>query len=76
MALGTSILLIAIGAVLRFAVHVSTKGFNLHTIGIILIVAGIAGLVISLLTMTLLTDRRRRAVAYDEPVAPPARRVP
>jgi hypothetical protein len=69
MALGTSILLIA--------VHVSTKGFNLHTIGIILIVAGIAGLVISLLTMTLLTDRRRRrAVVYDERVAPPTRRVP
>lgn len=53
MALGTSLLLIAIGAILRFAVSVSTHGFNLHTIGIILIVVGAVGLVISLLWMTM-----------------------
>jgi sulfite exporter TauE/SafE len=67
MALGTSLFLIAIGAILRFAVSVSTRGFNLHTVGVILIVVGIVGLLISLLTMTLWSDRRRHAVAADDP---------
>jgi hypothetical protein len=53
MALGTSLLLIAIGAILRFAVSVTTHGFSLHTIGVILIVVGAVGLVISLLWMTI-----------------------
>ncbi len=59
MGLGTSIFLIAVGAILRFAVSVSTRGFNLHTIGVILMVVGIVGLVISVLWMTLWADRRR-----------------
>jgi Zn-dependent protease with chaperone function len=67
MALGTSLFLIAIGAVLRFAVSVSTRGFNLHTVGVILIVVGIVGMLISLLAMTLWSDsRRRRVVAADD----------
>jgi heme/copper-type cytochrome/quinol oxidase subunit 2 len=66
MALGTSLFLIALGAVLRFAVTVSAHGFNIHTVGVILIVVGIVGLVISLLWMTLWTDRRRHAVAVDD----------
>lgn len=57
MALGTSLLLIAIGAVLRFAISVSTHGFNLHTIGTILIVVGAIGLVISLLWMMMASRR-------------------
>jgi hypothetical protein len=65
MALGTSLFLIAVGAILRFAVTVTTKGFNIHTVGIILIVVGIVGMLISLLTMTLWADRRRRVVADD-----------
>ena len=73
MALGTSLFLIAVGAILRFAVSVTTKGFNIHTVGIILIVVGIVGMLISLLTMTLWADRRRRVVADDveyDPRAP------
>jgi sulfite exporter TauE/SafE len=66
MALGTSLFLIAIGAVLRFAVNVSTRGFNLHTVGVILIVVGIVGMLISLLSMTLWSDRRRHVVATDD----------
>jgi hypothetical protein len=31
MGLGTSLLLIAVGAILRFAVTVTTHGFNVHT---------------------------------------------
>ncbi len=48
MGLGTSILLIAVGAILRFAVSVTTTGFNLHTIGVILMVVGAIGFVVSL----------------------------
>ena len=48
MGLGTSIVLIAVGAILRFAVTVTTTGFNLHTIGVILIVVGALGLVLSM----------------------------
>ena len=79
MTLGTSLLLIAIGAILRFAVTVTTKGFNIHTIGVILMIVGAVGLVLSLLWMTLWDRRERvatnRTVAYDERDYPPARRV-
>jgi sulfite exporter TauE/SafE len=59
MGLGTSIFLIALGAILRFAVSVTTRGFNIHTIGVILLVVGIIGLLISLFWMTIWADRRR-----------------
>jgi hypothetical protein len=50
MGIGVSILLIAAGAVLAFAVHVSTHGAaNLHTIGWILIVVGAVGALLSLI---------------------------
>jgi sulfite exporter TauE/SafE len=76
MALGTSLFLIAIGAILRFAVTVSARGFNIHTVGVILIVVGIVGMLISLLAMTLWSDRRRRVVVDDrdyDPRTPPSR---
>jgi hypothetical protein len=49
MGLGTSLLLFAVGAILRFAVTVTTTGFNLHTIGLILMIVGVAGLLLSAL---------------------------
>ena len=49
MATGTSLLLIAIGAVLAFAVNYQTSGVDIQTIGTILMVVGIVGLVFSLL---------------------------
>ena len=49
MGIGVSILLIAVGAVLAFAVHVSTSGFNLHTIGWILMIVGAIGILLSLI---------------------------
>ena len=48
MGFGTSIVLIAVGAILRFAVTVTTTGFNIHTIGVILMIAGAVGLVLSI----------------------------
>lgn len=49
MGIGVSLLLIAAGAVLTFAVHVSGHGFNVHTIGIILLIVGAIGALLSLI---------------------------
>ncbi len=69
MSIGTSIFLMAVGAILRFAVTVHTSGFNLHTIGLILIVAGAVGLVLSILWLMVWRDRgaRRDARYADRP---------
>ncbi len=62
-----SILLIAVGAILRFAVHVHTKGFNLHTVGVILMIAGAIGLVIAFWQSALWSRRsRQREVVVDD----------
>lgn len=73
MGIGTSILLIAIGAVLRFAVSVSTSGFNLHTVGVILMIVGVVGLLLSLLWMSVWAGRRNRppGTYADRDVPPP-----
>ena len=68
MSLGTSILLIAVGAIMRFAVHVTTTGFSIHTAGTILMVVGAIGLVISLFWLLVWSDRRRGGVVRDQPV--------
>jgi hypothetical protein len=61
MRLGSSLLLIAVGAILRFAVSVHTSGFNIHTIGLILMIVGGVGFVISLFWMVSEQDRMRHA---------------
>jgi hypothetical protein len=48
MTIGGSIFLVAVGAILRYAVTDSISGVDLATIGLILMIAGIVGLVISL----------------------------
>ncbi|WP_320669496.1 hypothetical protein [Patulibacter defluvii] len=58
MTYGTALFLIAVGAILRFAVSVHTDGFNIHTAGTILMVIGIVGLLLSLL-WSLIAVRRR-----------------
>jgi hypothetical protein len=75
MGIGTSLLLIAIGAVLRFAISVTTHGFNIHSIGVILMIVGAVGLVLSLIWASALTDRWHRRPGYYEGDAPPAPRV-
>ena len=49
MGIGVSLILIAVGAVLAFAVHVTGNGFNIHTIGIILLAVGALGVLISMI---------------------------
>jgi Co/Zn/Cd efflux system component len=58
MGLGTSIFLIAVGAILRYAVTVSVSGVELQTVGLILLIVGVIGLVISLAVMFLGNQRQ------------------
>jgi hypothetical protein len=63
MTVGGSIFLIAVGAILRYAVTDSLSGVNLATIGLILMIAGIVGLVIGLFMYA--TARRNAYVVRD-----------
>ena len=49
MGISVSLILIAAGAILRWAVSATTSGVNLQTVGMILLVVGIIGAVLSLL---------------------------
>lgn len=68
MYIGTSIFLIALGAILKFAVTATVGGLNIQTAGTILIVVGVIGLLISILLLTVGGDRRRKVVEDDRPV--------
>jgi heme/copper-type cytochrome/quinol oxidase subunit 2 len=68
MTFGGAIFLIIVGAILRYGVNLHIKHVNEHMIGLILIVAGIVGLVLALFQTTLWAGRARRADRYyDEP---------
>ncbi len=49
--IGTSLILIATGAVLAFAVNYQTSGIDINTVGIILLVVGVIGLLMSLVML-------------------------
>ncbi|MDX6573041.1 MAG: hypothetical protein QOC86_2197 [Gaiellales bacterium] len=49
MGIGLSLVLIAAGAILKWAVSATTSGINLNTVGVVLMVVGAAGLVLSLI---------------------------
>jgi hypothetical protein len=66
--IGTSIFLIAVGAILRYAVTADVEGINLDTAGLILMIVGVVGLLVSLLWATIWADRRRGTVVADRPV--------
>jgi Zn-dependent protease with chaperone function len=66
--IGTSIFLIALGAILYFAVNADISGLEISTVGLILMIVGILGLIISLYYTSLATRRTREAPA-DRPVA-------
>ena len=51
MTIGTSLFLIAVGAILRFAVNDSIEDVDLSTVGLILMIVGIAGLILGLFMM-------------------------
>lgn len=60
MGIGISIFLIAVGAVLAFAVNVAVEGVELYTVGVILMIVGGVGLLASLLFWSDFAPRRRR----------------
>ena len=64
MELGTSLFLIAVGAILTFAINATVSGIDIATVGIILMIVGILGLVISLYLMSVASRR-----GVDRPVA-------
>ena len=49
MTIGSSIVLIAVGAILKWAVTAHVSGINIQTAGTVLFVLGILGLILSLL---------------------------
>lgn len=65
MEIGTSLFLIAVGAILRFAVDATISGFEIATAGTILMVIGIIGALFSLFWMT---QHRGRTVVEERPV--------
>jgi hypothetical protein len=75
LSLGASIFLLAVGAVLTFAVEVTTSGFSLHTVGIILMVAGALGLVLSLLFWSSFSPYRRGGTVLDGDTVVEERRI-
>lgn len=70
MTTGVSIFLIAAGAILRYAVTATVTGISLSTVGLILMLAGAVGLVISLL-YGIAWGRRRERVLERPPYDPP-----
>jgi uncharacterized membrane-anchored protein len=74
MPLGTSIFLIALGAILRYAVTATVSGINITTVGLILMIVGIVGLVLSVLYMFTWRPERGRAMrtrAIERDAEPP-----
>lgn len=68
MGIGTSIFLIAVGAILKFAVNTEVSGLEISTIGLILMIVGVLGLVISLFYTTIYARRGVGEVPADRPM--------
>ena len=69
MGIGASIVLLVVGAILTFAIDVTMKGVDLETVGVILMIAGGLGLIISLLFWSSVApfgSRADRAVVREE----------
>ena len=65
MGIGGSIFLLALGAILAFAVNADISGLDLNVVGYVLMLAGLIGLVI---TLWYWNSRRRPAVVEQRPI--------
>jgi hypothetical protein len=65
MGIGISIFLIAVGAILTFAVEAVAEGVNLDTVGIILMVVGALGLLVSMTVFGSWRDRGDHVVVEE-----------
>lgn len=70
MGIGVSVFLIAVGAILTFAVNASVQGVNIAVVGVVLMIAGAIGLLASL---AIFGPRRRATVVHDEAYDRPGR---
>ena len=69
MGIGFSLFLFVVGAILTFAVDANTSGFSLTTVGIILMVGGLLGLLVSTLFWSSFSPwSRRRTMAGGDRV--------
>jgi Domain of unknown function (DUF6458) len=66
MGIGGSIFLIALGAILAFAVNAHVSGIDINVVGYVLMLAGLIGL---LITIWYWNSRRRTVVSRSRPVA-------
>lgn len=66
MGLGGSLVVIAVGAILRWAISATTSGIDIHTVGLILLIVGGIGFVISLFWMAFYADRSTRPPTYPD----------
>jgi len=73
MGIGVSLILIAAGAILTWAVNATVSGLSIHTIGVILMVVGIVGLLLSLMFWSSWGGPAgvRRRTTYVEDAPPP-----
>lgn len=69
MTIGASIFIIAVGAILRYAVSDNIEGIDLQVVGLILMIAGVVGLVLGLFLMQ--QARSRGDATYDQRRDPP-----
>lgn len=70
MGIGVSLFLIAAGAILAWAVEFESEGVDLNTVGIILLIVGVAGLLLTLLFWSSFSPFRReeRTVVRDREI--------
>ena len=71
MGISVSLLLIAVGAILTWAVTADAEGVDVNTVGVILLIVGILGLVLSLIFWSSWGGFRRRATYVESGPAPP-----
>jgi len=63
------IFLIAVGAILRYATNINVQGVSLDTVGLILMIAGAAGLVLSFFQEVVWSRRRDRREIEERELA-------
>jgi uncharacterized protein DUF6458 len=71
-----AIFLIAVGAILRYATNVHVEGVSVDTVGLILMIAGIVGLIIGLWQWATLSRRTREGDVVVEDRRAPVRERP
>jgi hypothetical protein len=70
MTIGGSIFLIAVGAILYFATNLRVAHVSIDTVGLILMIAGLAGLILGFVQQRMWSRRARREVMVEDRVDP------